>query len=188
MIRAITGALVVVLLSASPAAAQIFRWTDDEGVVHLTTDAARIPPKFRATADTLESSPRDPVETPTATSGMHTAPGSAILTDAHLNGVPLTLLVDTGATRTVISPAILARAGIDITRGRPVGLIGVGGSVRAVEVDIPRLDLAGAQIGPLPVVALEIPGLTADGLLGRDVLEHFVLTVDPVRGRATLTR
>lgn len=189
VIHAIACALVVVLASTGPAAAQIYRWTDDEGVMHLTTDAARIPAKYRATADILESSPRDPIETPPAPApGLRTERGSPILTDAYVNGVPLTLLVDTGATRTVISPAILARAGIDIRFGRPIGLIGVGGSVRAVEVDIPRLDLAGAQIGPLPVVAHEIQGLTVDGLLGRDVLEHFVLTVDPARGRATLTR
>jgi predicted aspartyl protease len=186
--RAVVCALLVLASWASPAAAQVYRWTDDEGVVHLTTDAARIPPKYRDIADKLEASPRDAVEPPAAAPTVRAAPGSAILTDAHVNGVPLTFLVDTGASGTGISPAILARDGIDSTGGRPIGLVGVGGSVRAVEVDIPRLDLAGAQIGPLAVVVLEIPGLTADGLLGRDVLEHFVLTVDPVRGRATLTR
>ena len=60
-----------------------------------------------------------------------------------------------------------------------------------VPVDVPQLDVAGARIGPLAVIvhALFADGrsVAADGLLGRDVLDAFTLTVDPVAGRATLT-
>lgn len=191
MTRALAGAAVLALAlgGAAPAAAQVYRWTDADGVVNLTTDPARIPPGYRDRVDVLESSPRLADEPPAADPMMvRAAPGTGILADAHVNGVPLTLLVDTGASRTVISLAALTRAGVDLTEGRPIRITGVGGGVPAVEIVVPRLDIAGAQIGPLPVVAHDVPGLTADGLLGRDVLEQFVLTVDPARGRATLTR
>jgi predicted aspartyl protease len=188
MIRPAGVALLLVSAFAGAADAQVFRWTDDDGVVYLTTDDRRIPERFRGKADKLEASPRDLVDSTPVAPAIRVASKAPILADAHVNGVPFTFLIDTGASRTVIAPAILARAGIDTSRGRPIGLIGVGGSVSAVEVLVPRLDLAGAQIGPLSIVALEVPGLSADGLLGRDVLEHFVLTIDPVRGKATLSR
>ena len=188
--RSLLYTLLFLVVGTVPAAAQVYRWTDDDGVVNLTTDESRIPEKYRDRTDKLEASPRDVVDSLPAgtTPTLQTTPGSAIVTDAIVNGIPFTLLVDTGAARTVIAPAVLLRAGIDPTRGRPIGLVGVGGSVKAIEVVVPRIDLAGVQLGPTSIVALEIPGLTADGLLGRDVLEHFVLTVDPQRGKATLTR
>lgn len=186
--KAIVVALLLVLGLAAPTTAQVYRWTDDDGVIHLTTDASRIPAAQRDKVDVLEASPRETVESPRSAGSVRAAPGSAIFADAHLNGVPLTLLVDTGAERTVIAPAVLARAGFDLTQGRQVQLRGVTGTARAVEIVVQRFDIAGAQIGPLGIVAHDIPGLGADGLLGRDVLEQFVLTVDPVRGKATLSR
>ena len=187
--RSLLYTLLFLVVGTVPAAAQVYRWTDDDGVVNLTTDESRIPEKYRDRTDKLEASPRDVVDSPSAAAPtLQATPGSALVTDAIVNGIPFTLLVDTGAARTVIAPAVLLRAGIDPTRGRPIGLVGVGGSVKAIEVVVPRIDLAGVQLGPTSIVALEIPGLTADGLLGRDVLEHFVLTVDPMRGKATLTR
>lgn len=170
------------------ATAQVYRWTDDAGVTHLTTNPDRIPPPYRGKVHVLESSGRPPVDAPPSESVMRVTPGNAIYAEAWLNGVPLTLLVDTGATRTLLAPAVVARAGVDARGGRPIRVVGVSGSVMAMEVVVPRLDVAGAQIGPLTVIVHDIPELRADGLLGRDVLEHFTLTIDAARGRATLTR
>ncbi len=175
-------------LFGGAAAAQVYRWTDDAGVTHLTTNPDRIPAQYRGQVQVLESSGRPPAETPPGESAMRVTPGNAIYADAWLNGVPMTLLVDTGATRTLLASRVLARAGVDVSNGRPIRIVGVSGSVTAVEVTVPRLDVAGAQIGPLSVVVHDIPELRADGLLGRDVLEHFTLTIDAARGRATLTR
>ena len=55
----------------------------------------------------------------------------------------------------------------------------------AVLVSVPRLDIAGAQVGPLGVVAFAVPG-DVDGLLGRDVLDAFTVTFDAAQNRATL--
>ncbi|MBI2207404.1 MAG: aspartyl protease family protein [Candidatus Rokubacteria bacterium] len=180
--------VVAVLIVAGTATAQVYRWTDDAGVTHLSTNPDRIPPQHRGQVQVLESSGRPPAETAPSDSVMRITPGNAIYAEAWLNGVPVTLLVDTGATRTLLAPGVLARAGVDVQNGRPVRVIGVSGNVTAVEVVVPRLDVAGTQIGPLAVIAHEIPELRADGLLGRDVLEHFTLTIDAARGRATLTR
>jgi len=110
--------------------------------------------------------------------------GAPITVSAGLNGVPLTLIVDTGAERTVISPVALERAGLGGQPGRPVQIVGATG-------EAPASLVAGARIGPLAVIVHALPAdgrsVAADGLLGRDVLDAFTLTVDPVAGRATLT-
>ena len=112
--------------------------------------------------------------------------GGPLIVDAAINGVPLRLLVDTGAERTLITHAALARAGIDVTAGTPVQIRGVTGDAAAVLVSVPRLDLAGTRVGPLPVIVHTIVGQSVDGLLGRDVLDGFTVTVDAAARRATL--
>jgi len=114
------------------------------------------------------------------------AAGAPVIIDAYLNGVALRLLIDTGADRTVISPAALVRAGVDAARGAPVRITGVTGSSSASLVAVQRLDVAGAQVGPLAVIAHAVPG-DFDGLLGRDVLDAFTVTFHAAENRATLT-
>jgi len=127
-------------------------------------------------------------------------PGAPITVEARLNGVVLTLIVDTGADRTVISPEAIERAGLGNQAGRSVQVVGVTGTSTATLVTVPLLDVAGARIGPIVVVAHALPQTfrgsgssgggdtgAVDGLLGRDVLDVFTLSVDTASGRATLT-
>ena len=134
---------------------------------------------------------------------LRVTPGAPITVEARLNGVPLTLIVDTGADRTVISPEVIERAGIGGQAGRAVQVVGVTGTSTATLVTVPLLDVAGARIGPLVVVAYALPATfrgtgssdgaggsaagAVDGLLGRDVLDAFTLSLDVGSGRATLT-
>jgi predicted aspartyl protease len=99
---------------------------------------------------------------------------------------PYGFIVDTGAERTVIAPAALARAGLDAGRGREVGIVGVTGSAAAREVLVERLDVGGTRVGPISVIAHDIGFRGVDGLLGRDVLDAFTVTIDAAAGRATL--
>jgi Aspartyl protease/Domain of unknown function (DUF4124) len=195
--------LVAGCLVATPARAELYKWTDAEGVVYYTSDLASIPPAFRDTTTLISTPQARPA--PPATSeptGLRVTPGAPITVEARLNGVPLTLIVDTGADRTVIAPEVLERAGLGGETGRPVQVVGVTGVSTATLVTIPILDVAGARIGPLVVIAHALPptlratrpegsGEVAtggiDGLLGRDVLDAFTLSVDTASGRATLT-
>jgi hypothetical protein len=212
--KQLAWALVLVGLTAGPAAAQIFHWADGGGVQYYTTDFDSIPLEYREIARTIYSTPREPgpgvedptsalqgpqtanesspnagaPETPSASGTTLVSKGGVIMVGANLNGIPLTLLVDTGASKTMISPAALSRAGLDSSGGQPVRVIGVTGVGDAFEVTVPRLDVAGAQVGPLGIVAHDLPGAGADGLLGRDILSGFILTIDVGRSRVTLTR
>ena len=184
---------------AAPAGAQLYRWVDGEGTEHYTADVASIPARFRDSATLLNAPQARPIPPPSPNQPvtLRVAPGAPITVEARLNGVLLTLIVDTGADRTVISPESIERAGLGGQAGRPVQVVGVTGTSMATLVTIPLLDVAGARIGPIVVVAHALPptfrasggpdGGAIDGLLGRDVLDVFTLSVDTASGRATLT-
>ena len=96
----------------------------------------------------------------------------------------------------MISPEAIERAGLGSQEARSIQVIGVTGTSTANLVTIPLLDVAGARIGPIVVVAHALPPSfrgpessagAIDGLLGRDVLDVFTLNVDTASGRATLT-
>src|SRR5262244_218769 len=55
----------LIWVSVSPALAEIYRWTDDAGTVHLTDDPSTIPPAYRARARASESGTPAADETPT---------------------------------------------------------------------------------------------------------------------------
>ncbi|HJU87046.1 MAG TPA: aspartyl protease family protein, partial [Gemmatimonadota bacterium] len=109
--------------------------------------------------------------------------------NAHLNGVPVALLLDTGADRTLVSPAAVARAGygqLVVADTASVRVLGVTGSAVASIVTVPTLDVAGARVGPLSLIVHDAGLGGLDGLLGRDVLDAFTVTIDTAGGRATL--
>jgi hypothetical protein len=174
---------------ASPAWAQLYRWTDTAGTVYYTTDLATIPAEYRDSARDIGAPTPGPITAPPAAA----APGIEIpytggplVVSAQLNGVALRLIVDTGADRTLISPAAMARAGYDPAGGTPVQIRGVTGDATATLVPVPRLDVAGTQVGPVAVVVHTLGADGVDGLLGRDVLDAFTVTVDAAARRALL--
>lgn len=177
------------LLGAGPAAAQLYRWTDAQGTDHYTTDAGSIPEEFRDSAEDIGAptpGPIVPVTPPAPPGAVIPYNGGPLVVDAAINGVTLRLLVDTGAERTLISHAALARCGVDVSGGTPVQIRGVTGDASATLVSVPRIDLAGTRIGPLPVIVHTLGSQNIDGLLGRDVLDGFTVNIDAAARRATL--
>jgi clan AA aspartic protease (TIGR02281 family) len=112
--------------------------------------------------------------------------GAPVVAPVLINGVALRLMVDTGADRTVISPAAAARTGLPLDGGRGLRVLGVAGSALADEIVVNQMEVAGARVGPIRALVLDTPVESLDGLLGRDVLDFFTLTVDSNAGRATL--
>ena len=183
-------AAVLVLVTAAPAGAELYRWTAPDGTLNYSGDLASIPEAYRHTAvsvghPTAREAPPAPPPAP-AGAVLPFASGAAVIVEARLNGTVLRLMLDTGADRTVIAPAALVRAGIDPRVGTPARITGVTGSAATTLVAVSRLDVAGAQVGPLGVIAHAVPGEGIDGLLGRDVLDAFRVTFDSAGSRVTL--
>ena len=192
--RRIAGALslLAAAMLTTTAEADLYRWTDADGVRHYTGDLAAIPEAYREGADDL-GSPRVR-EGPVGETRRHVDPGvmrfssgAPVVAPVLINGVALRLMVDTGADRTVISSAAAARTGFAVEGGRAVRILGVAGSAMASEIVVTHMEVVGARVGPLRVIVLDTPVESLDGLLGRDVLDFFTLTLDSNAGRATLT-
>lgn len=194
MSRLIVAGLLV--LTASPAAAQFYRWVDERGVAHYGEGLAAVPERYRTGAVPLglRNSPPEPAAAPgralppSGVTVLRYTPGQPIMVDARINGsASVRLLLDTGADRTLISPRALVAAGVRISRPVASGrLSGVTGSDRIDYVVVDSLELGQARATRLPVAVYEMALSRGDGLLGRDFLDQFNVSIDATRGEVTL--
>src|SRR5207247_4480508 len=93
-VRVVVAVVVVVLASAVPAAAQIYQWTDTEGVTRYTNDRESITPEYRERAREIDS-PQARPEEPGRTAAPATDPSvipitgrAPIRTRVAINGDP----------------------------------------------------------------------------------------------------
>jgi predicted aspartyl protease len=108
--------------------------------------------------------------------------GSMMFVSAAVNGVPARLLLDTGATKTMIRPMLAQLAGIEPGReARHARIIVAGGG----ELSVPLVRARSLAVNEATVHAIEIgvydatPDLRdVDGILGTDYLGHFTVTID----------
>jgi predicted aspartyl protease len=117
---------------------------------------------------------------------------SRIIIGAELSGptatVNLNLLLDTGASDTVIDESWLAVTGY--TPANATGqfkLLTAGGTVPVLQVPVVSISALGQSRTNFPVLAHSLPsGTSHDGVLGLDFLRGNVLTIDFLKGEITL--
>lgn len=190
------GAAVVLALILLPgvASAQLYRWVDERGTVHYTEGLDSVPERYRSQARGLsfpKSPPAPDKPQPEAPAPGVTripfAPGSPILVSAKINGQgPVTLLLDTGADRTVVAPLALWRLGISTRNAPRAEVKGVTGASQAEVVRVDSVEVGEAKAGPLFIMAHDADLKQADGLLGRDFLDKFRVTIDSKEGAVIL--
>jgi hypothetical protein len=172
----------------------VYYWVDEKGVQYYSTSLESIPEPYRPSAQPLPlpTSPPAPPElqsisAPKGITKIPFVPGSPVLVSAKINGAgPITLILDTGSGYTLIAPSVLGRLGVSTT-GAHRGLIkGVTGMSYADAVWITSVEVGEAKVGPLLVIAHDADLKGADGLLGRDFLANFNVTMDPKEGAVTL--
>jgi hypothetical protein len=199
------AALLSLATLAAPtvAGAQLYRWVNEQGEVHLTQGLDNVPERFRSGARLLgypEAAPTPPAPaqpggpgaggTKAALGGARIpfVPGSPIVVTMRINGLrTVRLVLDTGADATLIHPSALAAAGVDPSAGRPYRLEGVTGSAEGRQVMLESLEVGDARVAPLAVIAYYIQLREGDGLLGRDFLDRFQVIVDGDARLVTLT-
>lgn len=185
--------MLVIGALATSVGAQVYHWVDDQGVVHYTTGIESVPERYRDAARVMASSPVDgpTPETPArGRTGSATIPfvaGRPIIVAAQVNGAgPVMLVLDTGADRTMVAPAALARIGIPASSAYRAEIRGVTGTTEADVVWVDSLEVGGARAGPLAIVAHDADLPEADGLLGRDFLSLFSVAIDARASVVTL--
>jgi hypothetical protein len=194
----ILGLLAALPLLVAPASAQMFRWTDDQGGVHYTQGVDSVPERFRAKAQMMALPERAPAAaaSPAAGEGAPAAttttkipftPGKPIMVSAKVNGGgPANLVLDTGASVTVINPRVLASMGIGSGRALRGSVKGATGSADVLFVPVESIEVGNVRSGPLRVAAHDVDLAQGDGLLGRDFLDQFTVTIDSTAGTVTI--
>jgi len=190
-----TVALIVIcVLLPGLASADIYYWVDDQGTQHYTTRFESIPEPYRSKAELLPlpKSPPAPPElerspSPKELTQIPFTPGLPVLVSAKINGAgPITLILDTGSDRTLVAPAALQRLGISTENG-PRGILkGVTGTSYVDAVWVNSVEVGEAKVGPILIIAHDADLKAADGLLGRDFLAHFNVTIDAKERVVTL--
>lgn len=116
---------------------------------------------------------------------MRDAACGQVLVSCVVDGVPLRLLLDTGATHTVIDrKAAVAK----LPNARKVDTSGMqfnsGSSTMRPDILLVNLQAGGRDFSPQPVLVLPLDGMTGmlhtpvDGILGMDVLKYLTFTLD----------
>ncbi len=112
-----------------------------------------------------------------------------------VNGIVAQLVLDTGAERSLVTPAAVQRLGLTLDEWVGSRMRGVGGIVEHRNASPRSLSLGGIAlqrrtltrdtsltVGPIPLA--ERSGQAIDGLLGRDFLSRFDLALDLRAGSA----
>lgn len=174
----------------------IYRWVDAEGDVHYSQGIDSMPVRSRASAIIIgydrppePSVPSDSKPQP-GIGQVRFTPGQPIIVTARINDAgSAQLMLDTGATRTLINPAVLSALGVSHANALRASLKGVTGEADVEAVRLDSIDVGGAKYGPLLVVSHDtgFGPEKGDGLLGRDYLDNFTIMIDNAAGLLTLT-
>ena len=138
----------------------------------------------------LASPPKEQAVRPASISVPLERLGSLFVVTIQINETrPARLILDTGASHTILSRAIARELGLFSLR--PVASVTmhtVGGSVQADMVQVDSIRIAGAEVRNSIVAIYDLPDAPPDieGLLGLSVLHQFEVTLDTTRSRLHL--
>jgi clan AA aspartic protease (TIGR02281 family) len=184
--------LVLLVYSASIPAADFFRWIDHNGVVHFTDNFHNIPEARRGAAIRIKAQ-----EPPRAVEPAKVAPpigkasipfekrGQVVVVDVMLNKtVPAKLVVDTGATYTMISAAMARELSIDPQQTqRTMPFQTANGVIQAPLTNLESITVGGMEIKNLTAAIHDaVPSAQVSGLLGLNFLSNFRLDIDTDKG------
>ena len=120
---------------------------------------------------------------------IHSAGGHPVVT-VSVNGEPVSMLLDTGADTTVVTPALAARLGLRVQAAAGDVATGLGGGAGVpVATATARVGLTGRPARQR-ILVLDLPGATGPiaGLAGVDILSGFDLDLDLPGGQVLLRR
>ena len=195
MRNSLKALILTLVLVPALALAEIYYWVDDQGIQNYTTRFESIPEPYRSRVQALSlpTPPPVPVElrpspSPRGPAKIPFTLGSPVMVSVRINGAgPVTLILDTGSDCTLIRSSVLGKVGISTENARRAVLRGVTGVSTGDAVWVDSVEVGEARVGPLLIVVHDVDLKGADGLLGRDFLANFNVTIDSKAGIVTLT-
>ncbi|MDF1551487.1 MAG: aspartyl protease family protein [Deferrisomatales bacterium] len=152
------------------ARAEIYRWVDERGSTHFADNLHSVPPQYhaqlRALDDRLPPAPQ-PHLIPLESAAQGFVVGATVNDQATVR-----LVLDTGATSTVLAPRVVQSLGIPIRTDPPVQVHTANGVVEAGWAEGVVIAVGGRRSAPLQVIVHDaVPG--TDGLLGMNYLGAY---------------
>lgn len=172
-------------------AAEFYRWVDQNGVVHFTDNLHNIPEKQRQTSTRIQAKESSKIDEPPKPAAPSKAAipieknGAIVVVDATLNGkTSAKLIVDTGATFTMISTAMAKELGINLDGSRRTAPFHTAnGLIQAPLADLESVAVGGMEIKNLTAAIHDaLPNTTVAGLLGLNFLSNFRMDIDTQKG------
>jgi clan AA aspartic protease (TIGR02281 family) len=197
-------ACALLFLLLAPVHAKIYKWTDHNGKVHFTDNMAAVPPEYREQVEEKTSTlpPSEPLpgtsgSAPSAAGQLdavkhHVVPlqrvGDALLVEAILgSSLKSRLIVDTGATFTVIPMAAAKQLSLDLDNAAVIPLRSVSGTFLAPLTKVKSMRVGDATVRDVEVVVYDIAPEGGVGLLGMSFLGDFQVTINAEKKAMILT-
>jgi clan AA aspartic protease (TIGR02281 family) len=192
--------LMALLLQASEASSEIFRWVDEAGKLHFAQDIQQVPPEYRKQALSESAAKSDGIfqtytrsgnSQQSSVSGKYRVPfiaeGSLMRVTAIVNGhVEIPFYIDTGASGVSLPASAATRLGISVgPNTQRITLQTANGKIELPLVRLDSVELAGARVEGL--MATLNPTMSI-GLLGGEFFNQFSYGVDTAANVITLER
>jgi len=191
---------LALLLQASDASSEIFRWVDEAGKLHFSQSIQQVPPEYRKQAlgesanqsgGIFQTYSKSAEQQTLRASGKYRVPfvadGSLMRVNAIVNGhLEMPFFIDTGASGISLPASAASRLGIAVGPGtQRVTLRTANGSIELPVIRLASVELAGARVEGL--MATLNPTMSV-GLLGGAFFNQFTYGVDPAASVITLER
>lgn len=202
MKRALLLAWTLLILSQLPGHAEVYQWIDHHGRRHFTNNPASIPPAYRQQSEQQHSVPQTeplppqtpipPMPYPTEATQSYRVPllrrGNAFFVDAVVNdNAKVRLQVDTGASQTVILPALAERLRLDMDQADILPVETVNGVVLTRLTQVQSITIGEVMVQDVDVIVHDVELSKSDGLLGMSFLGRFQVTLDTSHNTMILT-
>lgn len=177
------------LISPPHSSADIYRWTDASGTIHITDDPTDVPPQYRKELKiregTEEAGKGAEIPFERTSSGL-------IMVEAVLNGgVKAKMVLDTGADIVVITEGLSKKLRQDLSQGgETIKLHTNCGELRGISFVVNKIELgtAGKENVRAVVTPDDFTLSGFEGLLGLSFLGDFKITVDYQRSKIKIVR
>lgn len=164
----------------------IYQWTDNSGITHVTDNKEKIPAAYRDIVRVLSETRQTYFSDTSSPSNEFIIPfqrmsSGTILVDVILNSsVRAKMILDTGASLVVLSDELAKSLKQDASSGAQIILHTAGGDIEGWATLVSKIEVGGASRENVHAAVNSKRGIfnDFDGLLGMSFFSDFKVTID----------